>query len=129
MSDDTPNKQIGGLTPRAGTQDLSRLQARNCPGPKPETAQQAEAAKVVKPFLEVLQLQSRALIPRGGCSSILRNGDARWGLGFHSLPVGAVNGHVGAGCGIDEALESVLVWSAFRLHRLRTRLSGDFRRG
>ena len=51
MSDDTPNRQIGGLTPRAGTQDLSRLQARNRPGPKPETAQQAEPApaKVVKP--------------------------------------------------------------------------------
>lgn len=51
MSDDTPNRQIGGLTPRAKTQDLSRLQARNRTEPKPETVQQAEpvSAKVIKP--------------------------------------------------------------------------------
>lgn len=51
MSDDTPNRQIGGLTPRAGTHDLSRLQARNRTEPKPGTVTQAEPAPttVVKP--------------------------------------------------------------------------------
>ena len=46
MSDDTPNRQIGGLTPRAGIHDLSRLQARNRTEPKPETVQGTEPAPV-----------------------------------------------------------------------------------
>jgi hypothetical protein len=46
MSDDTPNRQIGGLTPRAKTQDLSRLQARNRSELKPEAAQPAEPVSV-----------------------------------------------------------------------------------
>jgi hypothetical protein len=52
MSAETPNRQIGGLTPRAGTHDLSRLQARNRPEPKPETDRQpttASPAVTVKP--------------------------------------------------------------------------------
>ena|SRR5680860_555552 len=51
MSDDTPNRQIGGLAPRAGTHDLSRLQARNRTDPKPSTGQQTEPMPVdaVKP--------------------------------------------------------------------------------
>jgi len=51
MSDETPNRQIGGLTPRAGTHDLSRLQARNRPEPQPETVQQPKitSSKAVKP--------------------------------------------------------------------------------
>jgi len=49
MSDDTPNRQIGGLTPRSKTQDLSRLQARN--RTEPEAVQQHEpvSVKVIKP--------------------------------------------------------------------------------
>lgn len=31
MSDETPNRQIGGLAPRSGSRDLSRLQRRNRP--------------------------------------------------------------------------------------------------
>ncbi|WP_165789006.1 ParB family protein [Cryobacterium zongtaii] len=52
MSAETPNRPIGGLTPRAGTHDLSRLQARNRPEPKVETDQEptaAGSAAAVKP--------------------------------------------------------------------------------
>jgi hypothetical protein len=51
MSDETPNRQIGGLKPRAKTQDLSRLQARNRTETKQEAAPQPEpvSVKAVKP--------------------------------------------------------------------------------
>ena len=51
MSDETPNRQIGGLTPRAGAHDLSRLQARNRLEPKPETSEQPKtvASPAAKP--------------------------------------------------------------------------------
>ena len=46
MSDDTPNRQIGGLAPRAGIHDLSRLQARNRTEPKSDSVQDSEPVPV-----------------------------------------------------------------------------------
>ncbi|ANP74904.1 ParB family protein [Cryobacterium arcticum] len=47
MSDDsTPSRQIDGLSHRAGTPDLSRLQARNRPDPAPQPT--AERPKAVR---------------------------------------------------------------------------------
>ncbi|WP_416172986.1 ParB family protein [Cryobacterium sp. 10C2] len=45
MSDDTPSRQIGGLAHRAGTPDLSRLQARNRTEPTVQPVQQPKLSK------------------------------------------------------------------------------------
>lgn len=49
MSDDTPTRQIAGLAHRAGTPDLSRLQARNRPQPTPQPVKQPKAVKSAVP--------------------------------------------------------------------------------